>query len=670
MKIAVRQNGWYRVSQPELVAAGLNASADARNLQLYVDGQQVPIELSGDGSHLGASDTIEFYGIAFNTPTTDTHVYYLINGATPGMRISNKRSKLKATDLWNENVPRNFTYTTQRQDKLIYFPSLLNGEAENIFGALIMTDPVSEAIAIKGFDQTGGQPQLEIALQGATKLDHAVQVQLNGANLGTINFSAVSNHTASFSLDRTQLHDGDNTLTFVATNGQQDVSFVDWVRVTYAHSYTADNNALTFSVPGGQAARVDGFTNANIRVVDITDPNAVIEVPVSIGPAGTGYAAKLQTRSASVRTLVAFTDELVNHPATVTANLPSDWNSGVHSADLLIITHKDFRQAVEPLAQQRRSQGLNVAVVDVEDIFDEFSYGTHTPYAVRDFLAWTTSHWQTTPQYVLLAGDSSWDQRNYLDQGDNDFVPTKLIDTSLMETMSDDWLADFSSDGLAAMAVGRLPGRTSAEIGLMVSKINAYEVAQQAGGPPRGALLVSDRGFEDQNSQTKTQLSPSVPVQTIDRAQVNADDAMSSQIIDAINAGPMLVNYYGHGSVDVWTGAGVLNDTNAATLSNNSRLSVFVIMTCLNGYAGDAYIDSLGEALMKAQNGGAAAVWASSGFTNPQPQFAMSTSFYQQVFGGTSTRIGDAIRNAKASIGDNDVRRTWILLGDPTMRLR
>jgi len=309
-------------------------------------------------------------------------------------------------------------------------------------------------------------------------------------------------------------------------------------------------------------------------------------------------------------------------------------------------------------------------VVDVEDVYDEFSYGAHTPYAVRDFLAWTTSHWQTTPQYVLLVGDSSWDPRNHLDQGNNDFVPTKLIDTSLMETMSDDWVADFNGDGLAQMAVGRLPGRTSAEVGLMLSKINAYEVAQQAGGPPRGALLVSDRGFEGQNSQTKTQLSPSVPVQTIDRAHVNADDVMSSQIINAINAGPMLVNYYGHGSVDVWTGAGVLNDTNAATLNNNSGLSVFVIMTCLNGYAGDAYIDSLGEVLMKAQNGGAAAVWASSGFTNPQPQFAMSTAFYQQAFGVQSPRIGNVIRAAKGATADNDVRRTWILLGDPTMRLR
>ena len=46
-------------------------------------------------------------------------------------------------------------------------------------------------------------------------------------------------------------------------------------------------------------------------------------------------------------------------------------------------------------------------------------------------------------------------------RGDSDFVPTRLIDTLLMETASDEWLADFDGDGLAEMALGRLPVRTA-----------------------------------------------------------------------------------------------------------------------------------------------------------------------------------------------------------------
>ena len=93
-------------------------------------------------------------------------------------------------------------------------------------------------------------------------------------------------------------------------------------------------------------------------------------------------------------------------------------------------------------------------------------------------------------------------------------------------------------------------------------------------------------------------------------------------------------------------------------------------MTCLNGYSQDAYIDSLGESLLKAPQGGAMAVWASSGFTESEPQFVMSSQFYQQLFSSTTVRLGDGFKPAKLSITDKDVQRTWLLLGDPSMRLR
>ncbi|HEY3038220.1 MAG TPA: C25 family cysteine peptidase, partial [Pyrinomonadaceae bacterium] len=68
--------------------------------------------------------------------------------------------------------------------------------------------------------------------------------------------------------------------------------------------------------------------------------------------------------------------------------------------------------------------------------------------------------------------------------------------------------------------------------------------------------------------------------------------------------------------------------------------------------------------------GGAVAVWASSGFTEAQPQFVMDLELYRQLFGTQPLRLGEATRNAKAAISDLDVRRTWMLLGDPTMRMR
>jgi hypothetical protein len=97
---------------------------------------------------------------------------------------------------------------------------------------------------------------------------------------------------------------------------------------------------------------------------------------------------------------------------------------------------------------------------------------------------------------------------------------------------------------------------------------------------------------------------------------------------------------------------------------------MFVIMNCLNGFFQDVYTQSLAESLLLAPNGGAVAVWASSGLTQPAPQFAMNQKFVQTLFSKTEPAIGDAVLAAKSAVADDDVRKTFILFGDPAMRLQ
>jgi hypothetical protein len=56
------------------------------------------------------------------------------------------------------------------------------------------------------------------------------------------------------------------------------------------------------------------------------------------------------------------------------------------------------------------------------------------------------------------------------------------------------------------------------------------------------------------------------------------------------------------------------------------------MMTCLNGYFQDASGESLAESLMNAKQGGAIAVWASTGLTVPQDQAVMNQAFYRSIF--------------------------------------
>jgi peptidase C25-like protein len=106
---------------------------------------------------------------------------------------------------------------------------------------------------------------------------------------------------------------------------------------------------------------------------------------------------------------------------------------------------------------------------DVDDVYDEFSFGQKSPQAIRDFMSFATSSWKIRPGYLLLAGDASYDPKNYLGYGDSDAVPTRLLDTAFLETASDDWFTDFNNDGIAEIATGRLPICTVAEANSMVS---------------------------------------------------------------------------------------------------------------------------------------------------------------------------------------------------------
>jgi hypothetical protein len=130
----------------------------------------------------------------------------------------------------------------------------------------------------------------------------------------------------------------------------------------------------------------------------------------------------------------------------------------------------------------------------------------------------------------------------------------------------------------------------------------------------------------------------------------------------------MLVNYLGHGSVQQWAGD-VLTVGGLRSLSSN-RLPIVVAMTCLHSYFLNPSLDSLGEAMLATPAGGAAAVWASTGLTESEPQALMDLAFVQSWFAGTpSPRLGDLILAATAATDDPDVRATWVLLGDPTTRV-
>ncbi len=663
VKLLVSEEGWTRVSRDELVQAGLDPSVDPSRLQLFVDGLQAPILVDVKQHGVFASgDGIEFYGEGLDTPSTAARVYWLVVGSGEGLRIR----EAVGGGQWAPG-PASFPYEVERADRTVYIPSLFNGDAENFFGAVVTTTPVSQSVRVQHVDQSG-PGELVVRLQGLTAGGHRVGVELNGVRVGTMAWAEMVVGEVVVPLGTGMVSEGDNQVTLAAEGGEGDVSAVESIRVRYQHTWDADGEALEFSLGGYQEVTIGGFRSSQVRVVDITDPWAVQALPVEVVKEGEAYRATVGVPEPGMRTLLAVGTGAVRHPVGVVANRPSAWHAAGEGADLLIIAHRSLLPSVEPLRALRESQGLKVAVVDVESVYDEFSFGAKSPQAIRDLLACAKDTWSRPPRDLLLVGDASYDPRSYLGYGYLDLVPTKLVDTKYLETASDDWFADFDGDGIADIPVGRIPVQTLWEATTVVGKIVAYEGSAKLGR----VLLVADANdkdndFEGLTGQVKAVLPSTVWVVEVDRGQLG-DGAAKLQLMNGIDLGQTLINYVGHGTVNAWGGYWVT--AAEARALDNDRYGLVVSMTCLTGFFHDPFEASLAEAFLAAPAGGAVAVWASSGLTESKDQVPIDEALVRLLFSGTPITLGDATRAAKAAASDMDVRRTWILFGDPTTTLR
>lgn len=398
---------------------------------------------------------------------------------------------------------------------------------------MVHRQPLDQALTVHHLDtQTAVGAALEVALQGVTNSSHQVAVQLNGSTIGHLVYQGPANQVAYFRVPGSLVREGRNTVTLRTAGNPSDLSLVDYIRLTYQHGYTADEGSLMFAAEGQQQVTISGFTSKKIRVFDVTDSEAAQELIGEIVEEGSAYAIAVRVAGPGERTLIAVTDESAKRAAKIVADAPSNLRSALNSADLVIVTHREFIEQARLLASLRRSQGLSAMLVDLEDIYDEFSYGQKTPRAVKDFLLFARNNWKESrpSQETLLAADA------------NDGY-------------------DFEA------AIDRLRGLVPANLGVVEVK--------------RGQM---------------------------------GDAVAKTVLIQALDRGQRLAAYSGHGSANSWRG-NLLTNADASALTNSDKLTVFVMMNCLNGYFHGPQIESLSEALLKAQQGGAIAVWASSAMT-------------------------------------------------------
>jgi hypothetical protein len=407
--------------------------------------------------------------------------------------------------------------------------------------------------------------------------------------------------------------------------------------------------------------------------LDVTNPTQVNELaPQSRLEADGTYSVTINSASNDrlMTALAAATPP--SSPHSVSRNKPSNLRSASNQARFVVISPNEFSGLMQNFVNLRNTSGMRTMLVDVEDVYDEFNGGVRSADSIRSFLQYAKQNWSVKPDFVLFVGDASFDPRNYSGFGGHVYnrVPTMFVDTWNMEAVSDEMLADFNNDGVGEIATGRLPAKDLNELTGMLEKIMNTRPLTRSEINQRGVHFVSD-AFTDYNfpagSRNMATHFPSTV--TVNYLDAGGQDAASvrSNIINRINSGPAVVNYFGHASVGTWSGSQIFRSDDVTSLTNSQGAPFMTMINCLNGDYAETTMVSLAEAAMKRRFGGASAVWAASGYNGAFDQEYYTKDFYQKVF--TGMPLGEAARQTKMLYTNLDLRRTYVFFGDPTQPL-
>jgi hypothetical protein len=665
VRIGVKRDGLYRVTRAQLEAALFDVSSDPTTWKLFVEGVEQAIIVGENAGY------IEFYGRALDTPETDIRRYYLMSSAGAGKRIQTRVAPPTASTVTTPSYLQTFV----KKERTQYVEDIFNGELENYFGRGVNSNAALPAMTfnLSGVDFARPDATMQLRFQGYSAGDHVIEVILNGETLAPATGSNLSNFTADYAIPTAFLREGANSIKFRAIGPTGDFVFFDTIKIGFYRKYVADQNKIDFFTQNYRIAKLDGFTSANFRVFDMThDGSPVLMTNLQIQQIGSTFGASIP--AARGRSFFAIEDSAILAPESVTPNNPELLSVPTNAANLIIISYKDFMTQAEAWAQYRRNQGFTVKVIEVSELYDEFNYGALSAKSIKDFLQYAYQQWATPPQYVMLIGDASWDSRNYENVGAFNLIPAKMVTTVYLETASDEALADFNNDGLAEIAIGRIPARTVANVTTVFTKTVNWESALTPTSLSRGFLFAHDfnqgYNFAQMNELLRDQLPAGTPSTMVFRGDVNAN----TTLLNEMGMGKFMVNYSGHGTAGSWGGNPLFFNVFSVPLQIEHQPAIYTMLTCLNGYYHWLYNPSMAEVLVNTPSKGAVAAWGSSGLTTPNVQEEMARQFYLKTGDGTIPRLGDLVRDAKTALTGQfespDVRLSWALIGDPMLKVR
>jgi hypothetical protein len=731
-KFTIDTTGVFKLDRSFLQSLGMDLKGvNPKNIQIYGNGgamlpfqnsdfrydglQQNAIFIKGenDGS-FDANDYILFYARGPNKWINNNNnlatlkheynifsneAYYFITVASSeGLRVQNKVPISSSAIAQVKNFD-DYTFLEEDEVNLFAAGQQWFGDSFSVENTHTYNIP---------FNNIDASKDITVRARGVAEssLSSSMSVKVNGQNLFNLNFSAISGLThASASENGNSLPLSGNNVSVEITynnNGNPSANaYLDFIEVLGMKQLIANGDQFSFrNFEVMNASGVFEFVISNASNVsavwDVTDPLK----PMNVTNESSAADFSFKLKGGITHEFIALNESDYYIPKK--AEESSVKNQNLHSlTDLnyIIVTRDYLMNQAQKIADYHiESSNLKVQVINLDQIYNEFSSGSPDLTAIRDFAKHLYDNSSSNQlQYICLFGDASYDYKDRI-SGNNNVVPAfeaynsfNLATSYVTDDyygMMDDNEGNLNSYERQDVATGRIPVTTSLEASEVVNKILSY-YSPEAFGDWRTRLTVVADDIDSQGEEVievgmeeiADTIAKNKPLFNLKKIYIDAYVQQSSSggqryptvnvdFQNEVEKGTLLIDYFGHGGENGWASERILETSEIQNMKNGAKLPLYITITCTFSRFDNPLRRSAGEFLIWNPVGGA----ASSISTTREIYISVGEAINQQLirpllnFNDENYTISESLMRTKNLFSTN--QRFFIYsFGDPAMKL-
>lgn len=486
-------------------------------------------------------------------------------------------------------------------------------------------------------------------------------------------------------------------------SGSVTTAALDYIEVEYPRQIRLTDGELYFyiSPSASSIVKIEGCSE-NTVVWDVTDVKDIHEIEGTL--AGSEFSF---TTPGGYREYVAFNPSTVKRAAVAAGHIANQDLHSMEAPGMLVIAPEAYKQEAQRLvALHEKTDGLTVAVITPEQIYNEFSSGNPDLTAYRKLLKMWYDKAQNEggdyTKYCLILSRPTYDNKMVTSLVKNAGYPRLPIwqsptgDTESNSYSTDDYIGMLDdnpgelnmSTAKIHVAVGRMPVKSVSELSTALTKLENYMLSPTLGSWRNNVMIIAD----DQDNGVH--LNQAEACHEAMRSAGNGKNflyeklyldsyplvysstgptypAAKQRMFDKINEGVLYIDYIGHANPASWGHEQLLTWKDITTFSNKNLPFIYAATCEFLRWDDDAV--SGAEEMWLNPTSGVIGMICPSRTVLISANGILNKASSQYVFAGDgkgkATRVGDIMVNGKNAGQADSNKLRYGLIGDPSMRL-